>query len=189
MSNFTVGNSGQLKDTQGTTIGQVDYHGQVRDGLKDRGRVDDQGRYTDEYGRDRGWTVRSSGGDGGGGAGAAAGILILGLLTLGIFSLVQYIRDEIRKSQTGSYPIPQGSNQIISGYANAGLALGIAGWCFPPILFLGIMYGQRAKVEIRNSQGRLAGEGKATAAIVLGWIGVISYGALLIGALIVNSQL
>lgn len=44
---------------------------------------------------------------------------------------------------------------------------------------VGLIMGYLAKKEVRNSQGRLSGDGLATAAIVIGWIFTV-IGALLI---------
>jgi hypothetical protein len=41
------------------------------------------------------------------------------------------------------------------------------------IPLLGIILGYSARSEIRNSKGKIAGDGLATVAIVLGWIWVV----------------
>ncbi len=56
-----------LRDPRGNQIGTVDYDGKVRDGWRDRGQVDNSGRYTDEYGLDQGYVNNTSSGDGGAG--------------------------------------------------------------------------------------------------------------------------
>jgi Domain of unknown function (DUF4190) len=61
-----------------------------------------------------------------------------------------------------------------SGNAIASLVLGIVGLVFFPFVpsILAIVLGRSAKRDIQQRPG-LAGEGMATAGIVLGWIGVI----------------
>jgi hypothetical protein len=63
--------------------------------------------------------------------------------------------------------------QRTSGYAVAALVLGIAGLFVFPLIpsILAIVFGQRAKDEIRTNPA-VAGEGLATAGLVLGWVGV-----------------
>jgi Domain of unknown function (DUF4190) len=65
------------------------------------------------------------------------------------------------------------SVQRTSGYAIASLVLGIAGFFVIPLIpsILAIIFGQKAKDEIRTNPA-IAGDGLATAGVVLGWIGV-----------------
>lgn len=88
MPDYKMGNGRVLRDSQGTEIGQVGYDGVVQSGGSERGRVDNSGGYTDEYGRHMGW-VRS--GDSGSVSGSSAGGLGMGLfavVTLGVFFLL-----------------------------------------------------------------------------------------------------
>ena len=57
--------------------------------------------------------------------------------------------------------------------ATVSLVLGILGLIICPIVCspLAIMYGKRAKDEIRSRPG-LGGEGAASAGVILGWIGL-----------------
>ncbi|MBN1289036.1 MAG: DUF4190 domain-containing protein [Actinobacteria bacterium] len=59
--------------------------------------------------------------------------------------------------------------------AIASLTLGIAGFflyfCGVPSI-LAVIFGYRARASIRNSGGRLGGDGLALAGIVTGWIGI-----------------
>ena len=104
MSSYRIDTDRTLRDGQGKAIGKVGYNNEVRDGWRDRGSLTGQERYVDEYGRDRGWAVRS-GSTGDSGAGAALGLVIL--LFWGMFALVSWILDklQVRKSQrSGSIP-------------------------------------------------------------------------------------
>ncbi|MBN1289037.1 MAG: DUF4190 domain-containing protein [Actinobacteria bacterium] len=58
--------------------------------------------------------------------------------------------------------------------AIASLVLSIGGWMFCPFLFsiLGVIFGYMARTKIRESGGRLQGDGIALAGIIIGWIGV-----------------
>ncbi len=62
-----------------------------------------------------------------------------------------------------------------SGKAVASMIVSLVG--FVVCLFLGqiigLILGYSAKSEIRASQGRLTGEGFATAGIIIGWIGIV----------------
>ena len=60
------------------------------------------------------------------------------------------------------------------GSATAALILGICGIVLCPLICgpLAIVYGNKAKGEIRSSNGRLGGQGLAQAGVVMGWIGV-----------------
>jgi len=60
------------------------------------------------------------------------------------------------------------------GSATAALILGICGIVLCPLICgpLAIVYGNKAKGEIRASNGRLGGQGLAQAGVVMGWIGV-----------------
>ncbi|RRS01833.1 DUF4190 domain-containing protein [Glycomyces terrestris] len=67
----------------------------------------------------------------------------------------------------GYYPPPRPTN----GMSIAALVCGIVGAC-SPLGILGLIFGTIAKRQIRETGE--AGEGFATAGIVLGWIGVAS---------------
>ena len=69
----------------------------------------------------------------------------------------------------GAPPVSEGT----SGNAIASMVLGIVGLVFFPLVpsILAIVLGRSAKRDIRERPG-LAGEGMATAGIVLGWVGV-----------------
>lgn len=58
--------------------------------------------------------------------------------------------------------------------AIASLVLSIGGWMFCPLLFsvLGVIFGYMARTRIRESAGRLQGDGIALAGIIIGWIGI-----------------
>jgi hypothetical protein len=58
-----------------------------------------------------------------------------------------------------------------SGYAIASLVLALVGGCGIGSV-LAIVFGTRAKREIRLSGGQLTGEGMATAGIIVGWVGL-----------------
>jgi hypothetical protein len=68
-----------------------------------------------------------------------------------------------------------------SGKSTAALVLGIAGlvlcplFCSVPALVL----GYQARREIARSGGKLTGRGVATAGVVLGWIGVVFWTAII----------
>jgi len=61
-----------------------------------------------------------------------------------------------------------------SGMAIASLICSVVGFfiCFFVGQILGIIFGYQARKEIQESQGRLTGEGLATAGIIVGWIGI-----------------
>src|SRR4051794_9699013 len=88
-----------------------------------------------------------------------------------------------RRTQTGM-PYPDGSQMpypgapptmyrapSTSGYAIASLVLALVGGCGIGSV-LAIVFGSRAKREIRESHGLLTGEGMATAGIIVGWVGI-----------------
>jgi len=58
-----------------------------------------------------------------------------------------------------------------STLAIVSLVASIAGWSFLPVLggVIGIITGHLAKSEIRDSEGRLSGDGFATAGLVIGY--------------------
>jgi hypothetical protein len=68
------------------------------------------------------------------------------------------------------------------GVAIASLILSIAGLLLFPIVcsLAGLVLGYKARDEIARSGGSLGGSGLATAGIVLGWIGLALYGALIL---------
>ncbi len=61
-----------------------------------------------------------------------------------------------------------------SSMAVASLASSIAGFfmCFFIGQILGIVFGYKAREEIKNSNGSVEGESLATAGIMVGWIGI-----------------
>lgn len=61
-----------------------------------------------------------------------------------------------------------------SGLAVASLIMGIVGWFVLPLVggVLAVVFGHMAKREIAQSEGRLGGDGLATAGLVLGYLGV-----------------
>ena len=77
---------------------------------------------------------------------------------------------------------PQGGAQQSSGKAVTSLVLGILGIVMCPFIpsILALVFGYSGRKEIDNSGGQLGNRGLATAGIVLGWIGVVFYGALIL---------
>jgi hypothetical protein len=75
--------------------------------------------------------------------------------------------------------------QRTSGYAVASLVLGIAGFFVFPVIpsILAIVLGNKARAEMR-ADPTIAGDGLATAGIVLGWVGVAITGIVLIFGLL-----
>jgi hypothetical protein len=67
--------------------------------------------------------------------------------------------------QQGYYPAAQPSGKAI-----ASLVLSLFG-----ISLIGLILGYNARTEIRNSQGRIGGDGMALAGIIIGWIGTIGW--------------
>lgn len=69
---------------------------------------------------------------------------------------------------------PYPPQQTTSGKAIAAFVLGICGFFVCPLVcsILAIVFGKQAQAEIEAGQGRVGGGGLATAAIVLGWVGV-----------------
>ena len=59
-----------------------------------------------------------------------------------------------------------------SGFAVASLVMGIA-FMYGLTSILALVFGYRARREIEAANGRLAGDGMATAGIVLGYIGIV----------------
>lgn len=55
------------------------------------------------------------------------------------------------------------------------LVTGILGWTLLPFLgsIIAVITGHMAKGEIRNSAGRLAGDGMATAGLILGYLSLL----------------
>jgi hypothetical protein len=60
------------------------------------------------------------------------------------------------------------------GSATAALILSICGILFCPVIGgpLGLVFGYKARGQIRDSNGQLGGSGMVTAALIMGWIGV-----------------
>lgn len=71
----------------------------------------------------------------------------------------------------GAYPGMPGAVTSTNGFAVASLVLGILGFfaCGIPAV-LALVFGYRARKQIRASGGVQAGRGMATAGIVLGWV-------------------
>lgn len=70
---------------------------------------------------------------------------------------------------------PPQAQQPNNGYAVAALILSIVGVLFIlPVIgpILGIVFGNTAKKQISQSQGREGGENMAQAGIILGWVGI-----------------
>jgi hypothetical protein len=80
--------------------------------------------------------------------------------------------------QQGYYPPMVVSN---NGKAIASLVLGIVGIVACPIVFsiIGLILGYQARNEIAASMGWQTGESLAKAGIILGWVGLILYIAIL----------
>ena len=76
-----------------------------------------------------------------------------------------------RATPTGWTVAPAGQGQGTSGLAIASMVLGIL-WLWWIGSILALVFGYRAKRQIRDSGGAQGGAGMATAGIVLGWIGV-----------------
>lgn len=98
MSNYRLDRDRTLRDYRGTPIGKVDYWNRVRDGYRDRGQIDANDRYIDEYGRERGWTLPDYGG-GEGGLGLAF-LLVMGFVALMIW-LISKLLEAIGVSKNG----------------------------------------------------------------------------------------
>jgi uncharacterized paraquat-inducible protein A len=62
-----------------------------------------------------------------------------------------------------------------SGKAVASMIVSLIGFFFCLFIgqIIGLILGYSAKNEIRASQGRLTGEGFASAGIIIGWIGIV----------------
>ncbi len=68
-----------------------------------------------------------------------------------------------------------GPAQQNSSTAVISLVMGILGWSFFPVLgsIVAVITGHMAKKEIRESLGRLGGDGMATAGLILGYAGLV----------------
>ncbi len=82
-------------------------------------------------------------------------------------------------AQSGQYPAqaqpqPQFVPQQTSGLAIGSLIASVVGLviCLFVGQIIGIILGHMARKEIRESGGRLGGEGLATAGIIVGWVGI-----------------
>jgi hypothetical protein len=80
-----------------------------------------------------------------------------------------------------------------SSMATVSLIAGIASWVILPFIaaIVAIVTGHMAKNEIRNSNGRLTGDGMATAGLVLGYlqIGLAVVGFCCVAALIATGTI
>jgi hypothetical protein len=87
-----------------------------------------------------------------------------------------------RATPTGWSIAPAGQAQSTNGLAIASLVLGIFFWLYFIPGILALIFGYRAKRQIRDAGGAQGGGGMATAGIVLGWIGVaiLAIGILLV---------
>ena len=59
MSNHKIDNKGTLSNEKGDIIGKVDNDGSVYDGHHQKGNIDSDGRYINEFGQNKGWAVGS----------------------------------------------------------------------------------------------------------------------------------
>jgi len=75
----------------------------------------------------------------------------------------------LRSTEPRPYPVVR-----TSGLAIAALICSIVGWvgCYLIGPIVGVVLGYQARKQIRESGGRLTGEGLATAGIILGWLGI-----------------
>jgi len=78
--------------------------------------------------------------------------------------LVAHQPNQPRSSHHHEMELQQTSNLAVVAF--------IATWIIPVV---GIVLGFVARNEIDKSGGKLGGRGLATAAIVLGWVGIIAY--------------
>jgi len=100
--NNTRDTGNNLHDSSGNRVGTVGYDGSVRDGYRDKGKVTDDGKYMDEYGRDQGWVVqgspKNSSNDIGGGGGLT--FILLGVMTLGLFWVLKWATASRKRALT-----------------------------------------------------------------------------------------
>jgi len=156
MSNFSVDSNRTVRDGGGREVGKADYSGQVRDGWHDRGKIEND-RYTDEYGRDRGWVKRSSGSSSSSGGG---GLALIGLLLIfGIYYLmflgIKWLIVQGKKSK-----------------AHASRSWGIASMFFPPFFILALKKGYSALSDLQLSGDPENQTKVAKAGIVFGYFGL-----------------
>ncbi len=85
------------------------------------------------------------------------------------------IADEASVCKHCGSSLNSGATKKTSGMAIASLACSIAGtvMCLFVGQILGIVFGYKARTEIKSSGGQLEGEGLATAGIIVGWIGIV----------------
>lgn len=88
MSNHKLDNKSMLTDGKGNIVGKVANDGGVYDGYHQKGNIDSDGRYINEFGQDKGWAVPSVSSDSSGveaaGCFFAAIIAIIAALIAGI---------------------------------------------------------------------------------------------------------
>ncbi len=60
MTNHQISNDGTLRDSNGREIGEADYGGHISSGGSDKGYINNDDRYIDQYGRDLGWVTKGS---------------------------------------------------------------------------------------------------------------------------------
>jgi hypothetical protein len=76
--------------------------------------------------------------------------------------------------QWGTQPAPQyAPAQQTSGLAIGALVSSVLGFFCGIGFIIGLVLGYSARKQIRESGGSLGGEGVATAAIIVGWVGVV----------------
>jgi len=132
MSNYKVDNNQTFRDSSGHEIGKVDYSGEVWDGSRTRGSIEND-RYTDEYGVDRGWVRKHSGSSSSGASGLAliGIILVFGLYYL-IYLGIKWLIVEGKKSK-----------------AHASRSWGVASMFFPPFFIIALKKGNSALLDLR----------------------------------------
>lgn len=167
MPNITIDNNRNVSDNSGQKIGQAGYDGQVRDGWRDRGKIEGD-RYTDEFGRDRGWVTRSSSSGRSSGSGEG-GLALVGLLLIfGIFYLM-YLGFK--------WLVVEGKKSL----AHASRSWSIASLFFPPFVILGLIKGYQALDEIKMNGGPAEQEKIAKVGIYLGYFWAVMSVVAIIG--------
>lgn len=94
------------------------------------------------------------------------------------------------EQQQWTPPQPQWQQQFqpsppTPGSATAALILSIVGILFCPVIGgpLALVFGYKARNQIRDSNGQMGGSGMVTAALIMGWIGVAFTVLLILGIL------
>jgi hypothetical protein len=164
MSNPSIDNNRSVRDAGNKEIGKADYSGQVRDGYRDKGKIEN-GRYIDENGTDQGWVKKSSGSGTGGGLGMIVLLLIFGIYYL-MYLGIKWLIVEGKKS-----------------LAHASRSWGITSILLCPLFFLALIKGYAAIDEIDTNGGPSEQKSIAKAGIVLGYIGGILFVMLIFGTI------